>query len=366
MVKNINKKLLAGVIAAGIAFVPAKTCANEDHTITTIGDSAFFVPSDCEEKMSSGIVLEEVAFYTGPGTNYERIHNIAVNTEVDIMGKCDTGWYLISCGDMLGFVDGQFVSETYGLDFTPAVEATTAVNVRQENNVDSEILGSLHPNEKVEMLQKMDNGWYRVKYNNLIGYVHGDYVVESSMITGDFKNISYVNGNYPLYDKPNGNMIEVLPYLETCKVFGEYGDYYLVEASGRIGFIQKNYCTPLNGTFVVVDRSDQNLTLYQNNKELLSTSVTTGKDSTPSDCGLFYINDKSTNTTLVGDGYESFVYYWMPYNGGEGLHDAPWRECFGGEDYHYAGSHGCVNMPYDAAAKVYSNVDIGDKVLVKE
>ena len=52
----------------------------------------------------------------------------------------------------------------------------------------------------------------------------------------------------------------------------------------------------------------------------------------------------------------------MPYNNGEGLHDAYWRYYF----YHTDGSHGCVNMPYDMAAYVYTKVNSGTNVLVEE
>ncbi|MFR2213749.1 MAG: L,D-transpeptidase family protein [Ruminococcus sp.] len=47
----------------------------------------------------------------------------------------------------------------------------------------------------------------------------------------------------------------------------------------------------------------------------------------------------------------------MPFNGGIGFHDATWQAYFGGDRYTYAGSHGCINMPLDAAATLYSIID---------
>ena len=55
--------------------------------------------------------------------------------------------------------------------------------------------------------------------------------------------------------------------------------------------------------------------------------------------------------------YETSVTYWMPFNGGIGFHDATWQAYFGGDRYTYAGSHGCINMPLDAAATLYSIID---------
>ena len=47
----------------------------------------------------------------------------------------------------------------------------------------------------------------------------------------------------------------------------------------------------------------------------------------------------------------------MRFNQGIGMHDASWRVYFGGKIYLTSGSHGCVNMPYDAAAQMYENID---------
>lgn len=54
----------------------------------------------------------------------------------------------------------------------------------------------------------------------------------------------------------------------------------------------------------------------------------------------------------------------MPYNGGEGLHDASWRYSFGTENYKTSGSHGCINLPPQVADEIYNNSEVGTKVLV--
>ena len=54
----------------------------------------------------------------------------------------------------------------------------------------------------------------------------------------------------------------------------------------------------------------------------------------------------------------------MPFNGGIGLHDASWRNKFGGEIYVNSGSHGCVNLPTSSAAAIYSHVSSGTPVIL--
>jgi len=62
--------------------------------------------------------------------------------------------------------------------------------------------------------------------------------------------------------------------------------------------------------------------------------------------------------------YSSWVNFWMPFNRNIGLHDATWRKAFGGGIYANDGSHGCVNLPYDKAAYIYSIVWVGMPVHV--
>ena len=64
---------------------------------------------------------------------------------------------------------------------------------------------------------------------------------------------------------------------------------------------------------------------------------------------------KKSPDVLDGPGYSTPVTYWMPFNGGIGLHDATWRSSFGGNIYKTNGSHGCVNLPYNMAKIIYEN-----------
>ena len=125
-------------------------------------------------------------------------------------------------------------------------------------------------------------------------------------------------------------------------------------------------------TYVEVDLGTQNLYLYENGVCIVNTPIVSGDVSkgytTPP--GLFTLYYKERDRVLRGpklaDGtysYESPVSYWMPFNGGIGLHDANWRSKFGGEIYKTNGSHGCINMPPAVAPTVYEHVYKGIPIL---
>lgn len=124
-------------------------------------------------------------------------------------------------------------------------------------------------------------------------------------------------------------------------------------------------------SYVEVNISTQMVYAVIKGKRVLSTSIVSGNvaedHATP--YGVFILNYKDRNVTLKGnnaDGsdYASDVKYWMPFNGGIGFHDAPWRSTFGGSIYKNNGSHGCINMPPSAAAKLYSYIYPGIPVIV--
>ena len=112
-------------------------------------------------------------------------------------------------------------------------------------------------------------------------------------------------------------------------------------------------------TFVEVDLTNQTIVYYKNGEVITQGNVVTGNvsagNATPS--GVYRLDWKAKDFVLRGDGYASPVSFWMPFNGGIGLHDASWRSSFGGSIYKTNGSHGCVNLPYSVAEAIYNNIE---------
>ena len=53
---------------------------------------------------------------------------------------------------------------------------TDTVNVRKTAGTDGEKLGQLKAGSSVEIIEKMSNGWTKIKYNDGEAYVKSDYV----------------------------------------------------------------------------------------------------------------------------------------------------------------------------------------------
>jgi lipoprotein-anchoring transpeptidase ErfK/SrfK len=144
---------------------------------------------------------------------------------------------------------------------------------------------------------------------------------------------------------------------------------YVADANGASTYIGQAtqtgivYTGPRTfGTYIDVNLTTQYLIYYLDGIPILETPIVSGLPGprvTPT--GNFRIYAKMRNVNFVTGGFSS---YWMPFYGGYGMHDATWQAKFGGDWYKTHGSHGCVNLPLNAAAFIYETAGIGTEVRI--
>lgn len=121
----------------------------------------------------------------------------------------------------------------------------------------------------------------------------------------------------------------------------------------------------IGNTYVEIDLAKQHIWFYKNGSLVVQGDIVTGNvsrnHSTPK--GIYRLKYKQRNAVLRGPGYASPVSFWMPFNGGIGIHDAGWRSAFGGNIYRTNGSHGCINSPYNVARTIFNNIEEGTPVI---
>lgn len=113
----------------------------------------------------------------------------------------------------------------------------------------------------------------------------------------------------------------------------------------------------LGNTYIDVSISQQRVWLVYGGKVIVDTPCVTGNvnNGTITPKGTYWIEFKRRNYDMPRYGVS--VSYWMPIDTstGVGLHDAAWRNTFGGNYYITTGSHGCINLPVAAARTIYNN-----------
>ncbi len=123
--------------------------------------------------------------------------------------------------------------------------------------------------------------------------------------------------------------------------------------------------------YVLIDLSDQMLYIMEGDDIMLTTPVVTGlaDSSRATPTGEYSIWSKEADRYLKGPGYNCHVDYFMPFNGGIGIHDASWRsdeEFMAGNTYLTSGSHGCINVPCNIMKDIYDYCEVGTIVIVQD
>lgn len=122
----------------------------------------------------------------------------------------------------------------------------------------------------------------------------------------------------------------------------------------------------IGNTYIEADLGSQMLYFYKDGELVFETEIVSGnmkrKWDTPT--GVNYVYMKQKNRVLRGPGYATPVKFWMPVNGSIGIHDANWRDEFGGEIYKTNGSHGCMNVPPEKMAELYDMIEVGIPVVM--
>jgi LysM repeat protein len=114
--------------------------------------------------------------------------------------------------------------------------------------------------------------------------------------------------------------------------------------------------------WIQIDLSDQTLTAWQGDVAVLNTTISSGKDATPTVVGDFAIQTKYESQDMEGDDYFLPGVPWVMYfHEGFAIHGAYWHANFG-----YPTSHGCINMRIPEAEALFHWADIGTQVVVQD
>ena len=120
--------------------------------------------------------------------------------------------------------------------------------------------------------------------------------------------------------------------------------------------------TPLGRKWIQIDLSEQRLTAYEGETQVLAALVSTGVDRLPTPRGTHEILVKVRRQRMSGPGYSvpnvEFVSYFLP---NYAIHGTYWHDNFG-----QPMSHGCVNMRNDDAQWIYDWAPIGTPVKVRQ
>lgn len=135
------------------------------------------------------------------------------------------------------------------------------------------------------------------------------------------------------------------------------------------------------GRVIVVSLREQTARIYENGALVRWSYVTTGRIELPSPPGIHVAMTKSSPVLFISPEPRNSPFWFAPTpvnyaiqyaDGGDFIHDAPWRSGFGpGTNLpHYdpiafnGGSHGCINFPEGTMRWLYDWTPVGTPVIV--
>nr|WP_206155017.1 peptidoglycan binding domain-containing protein [Clostridium muellerianum] len=204
------------------------------------------------------------------------------------------------------------------------------------------------------------------------------------VVIDEQKEKSYINSLFNTYNTVGKTRSFVTTSGETINISGgDYGWYIntskeiqnlnevikegktIIKEPAYIQTASSHDSNDIGNTYVELNLTNQHLWFYKNGSLIVQGDVVTGNassdDLTPE--GIYRLKYKEKNATLIGQDYSTPVEFWMPFNKGIGIHDASWRDEFGGNIYKTNGSHGCINSPYYLAKVVFDNIQIGNPIV---
>jgi lipoprotein-anchoring transpeptidase ErfK/SrfK len=125
------------------------------------------------------------------------------------------------------------------------------------------------------------------------------------------------------------------------------------------------YPTPHQGHWLIVNIAQQHLYAYDGTTPVRDIAVSTGIAGHETPVGSFTIQQRFLSQEMKGTGYDLPNVPYVQYFGGDGLswqqgyslHGTYWHHNFG-----HPMSHGCVNLPTDFAAWLWTWAGIGTPV----
>ena len=258
MNKNKIAKILATTaIASGLIVVATDSVEANAQVTKDIKNDV----SEKVEDIKKGQVVNvnsNVRIRENANEDSQIIGYLTNGQEVEIIGETD-GWYQIKSNDVKGYIKFDYIkvlSDTNIVTGT-VVNISTTLSVRETSDVLGKELAKLTNGTKLIVIGEEDS-WYKIKYENLVGYVYKDYVKvnkENTQIENNFESvqertISTTKGtvtgvntslNVRSGASTSASIIGTLKNGANVDITGESGNWYKINYSGKVGYVSKNY-----------------------------------------------------------------------------------------------------------------------------
>ena len=202
------------------------------------------------------ISSEDLGLRKGADSSHEIITSIPRGARVNIIDKISDNWYKVGYKDFVGYVEAKDIrvlGDNLNQDNVGLISANQ-LNVRTSPNENGQVIGTLHKNDKVNVLDKSIDGWYKIDFNGRRAYVSSKYVnlisyknneVKTEVKKEPIEGIGKVNINTALNVRQasttNSRIIGSLKGGEKVNIISESNGFYKIEFNNSYGYVYSKY-----------------------------------------------------------------------------------------------------------------------------
>ncbi|ELC8430435.1 SH3 domain-containing protein [Clostridium perfringens] len=202
------------------------------------------------------ISSEDLGLRKGADSSHEIITSIPSGARVNILDKVSDNWYKVGYKDFVGYVEAKDIrvlGDNLNQDNVGLISANQ-LNVRTSPNENGQVIGTLHKNDKVNVLDKSIDGWYKIDFNGRRAYVSSKYVnlisyknneVKTEVKKEPIEGTGKVNINTALNVRQasttNSRIIGSLKGGEKVNIISESNGFYKIEFNNSYGYVYSKY-----------------------------------------------------------------------------------------------------------------------------
>ncbi|XZH93505.1 SH3 domain-containing protein [Clostridium perfringens] len=202
------------------------------------------------------ISSEDLGLRKGADSSHEIITSIPRGARVNIIDKVSDNWYKVGYKDFVGYVEAKDIrvlGDNLNQDNVGLISANQ-LNVRTSPNENGQVIGTLHKNDKVNVLDKSIDGWYKIDFNGRRAYVSSKYVnlisyknneVKTEVKKEPIEGTGKVNINTALNVRQasttNSRIIGSLKGGEKVNIISESNEFYKIEFNNSYGYVYSKY-----------------------------------------------------------------------------------------------------------------------------
>ena len=204
----------------------------------------------------NGVTTANLNLRQGTSTSSKILTTIPKGKTIEILDKSNTSWYRVRYNGKTGYVSSQYISingnsnSNNNTSTTSENGVTTAnLNLRQGTSTSSKILTTIPKGKTIEILDKSNTSWYRVRYNGKIGYVSSQYISingnsnsnNNTSITSQ-KGVTTANLNLRRGTSTSSKILTTIPKGKTIEILDRSNaSWYKVKYSGKTGYVSSKY-----------------------------------------------------------------------------------------------------------------------------